>query len=261
MRANADARVTITKSFNDGFEDGLVEYGKKLERQIAAALKDVEIAANFENQRTERLAIIQIRINDINSKVYDELDIDVDIIKSLVETAKESKQKYQNELDQIKEKLMLYKAQVVAHEEYEIASGKLSAVKTLQKIVGPHGFQGEYILNALDGVTRVIEDVIVKLIPGVKFFYNMDGNQFDFGINDVSFESLSGYEQIAVSLAMIIGLSVNSNYKLIVIDEINNIHTSNIKNFISTLSDLHGFQFIVAGTLDNSSQFENCIKL
>lgn len=231
-----------------------------LNKMIAEHERQLRDKETFEQRKAQRIESLTSEMDRLNAKVYDGLDIDAEATKALAESARESRNNAIAELDQIKEKLMLYNNQVKAHEEYQIASAKLSAVKTLQKIVGPHGYQGDFIFKALDQTTDTIKSIISKLLPGSIFFFNMDGNQFDFGINGVSFESLSGYEQIAVSMAIVIGLTT-SKYRLIVIDEINNIHKNNFDGFISCLQEIDNYQFIVAGTVTNTYSIERLIEL
>jgi hypothetical protein len=130
-------------------------------------------------------------------------------------------------------------------------------VKVLLKNLGVNGLQGIVLKDGLKPLTNKINELLLQLGMEETFYFKSEGRSFDFGLSngkeEIDFNVLSKGESLIVTLAILTAITEkkNPNFKILIIDEINNLDDEHLIAVVNSLAKLESYfdNILLAGAV------------
>lgn len=240
-------------------------------KQSAGALKNSELSNKktaFSTELEKSKNFISLKDEKIKSKLKE--------IENLENDKKEIKDisKLDNNINNTNKEITEIKDLISKKEQVNVLQKQITALKTeysevnknldfhnfIVKYMGVKGIQAEILRRLVEPFINEINDNLALLDFKKKFFIKtLDSNDkevFDFGIDNILFDTLSRGQQLILSIAMISAFIGNSNSptKIICLDNINELDVLNIEKTLvglKAIKDKYNIDnILVAGCIE-----------
>lgn len=235
---------------------------EKQDADIENTKKDILTADEVIKENEDRLKSQKKQLNDMSEEGIDETE-EIETLASLERMIVELNSKIRAQ-DEVRIMAMRLQESIIDSEQNVIL---LEVYSILADVVGIKGLRGTLVKNSLNGLKDTIQSILSDMEINHTFFFNTEndrgGQIFDFGWDDMTFQSLSTGEQMLLMSAIMVAFIHQSDVKekILIIDNINDLDSHNRERLIKGLSNVKLDNIILAGAVDITEDTVHAFKV